>query len=162
MADADRLARIEAHLELLNLEGEYSRTWDIADGDGWAALYTEDGVFELLPTSGGGRAFWVEGRERLAAFCHDFNRGTEGLHLLHTPSFSIDGERARSWIHFEFRSRRGESGETGLVAGIYNVSYLRTDAGWRIRHRVEQGVLRSRDAFTGVPREVETQGRPRA
>ena len=160
MADADRLARVEAHLELLRLEGEYARTWDIADHDAWAALFSEDGVFERLPTNPREKQFWFEGREALAKFCRGMNRNLQGLHLLHTPSITIDGQSAQSWIHYEFRSHRRDTGERGHVLGIYKTDYLRTHAGWRIRHRLEHSALRAEGIFTGVPRELESLGRP--
>lgn len=31
-------ALMEDHLALLNLEGEYARTWDTGDAEGWSSL----------------------------------------------------------------------------------------------------------------------------
>ena len=84
----------------------------------------------------------------------------EGLHLLHTPSISIEGDSAQSWIHYEFRSHRRDTGESGHVLGIYKTQYVRTEAGWRIRHRLEHSALRAQGVFTGVPNELESLGRP--
>jgi hypothetical protein len=149
----DATATLEARLDLLDLEGEYARTWDTGDAEGWAALFTEDGVFEMVGV-GDLPGTRVEGQQQLVGFCRQIHESYEGLHLLHAPSLILEGERARGWIHFEFRflHRMGDAAELGDVAGVYQVAYLRTPAGWRIQHRVEQAVARSSGAFYGVPR----------
>ena len=40
-----RLKRIEDQLELLRLEGAYAYFFDRGEGQEWAALFTEDGVY---------------------------------------------------------------------------------------------------------------------
>ena len=85
-----QLAALEAQLAILNLEGEYARTWDIGDAEGWASLFTEDGVFEMAAV--GKRPLQrYEGRSALANFCRTINASYQGLHLMHVPSLSIDG-----------------------------------------------------------------------
>ena len=68
----DELATLEAHLALLNLEGEYARTWDTGDAAGWAALFTDDGVFEMVGV-GDLPGLRVEGSEQLAGFCRQIH-----------------------------------------------------------------------------------------
>ena len=36
------------HLSILNLEGEYARRWDTQDAEGWAALFSDRGVFRTI------------------------------------------------------------------------------------------------------------------
>jgi len=139
---------VESHLAILNLEGEYARTWDTANPEGWAGLFTEDGIFEMLPV-GRTRGEFFRGHSELAAFCRRINESYRGLHLIHVPSVCIEGDRANSWIHFEFRSLQGST--QGSVAGIYQVDYARTSDGWRIHHRIEQAVARSSSAFGPIP-----------
>jgi len=152
MSAEDRLAAIEAHIEISNLEGEYARTWDTGDAEGWASLFTEDGVFEMAGI-GGSAATRIVGRRELADFCTRIGESFEGLHLLHVPSLSIDGDRASGWMHFEFRSLKRAEGATELatVAGVYQITYAKTADGWRIRNRYEQAVLRNTGAYFGVP-----------
>lgn len=139
----------EARLEILNLEGEYARTWDTADADGWASLFTEDGVFEMLAV-GDTPGSRHQGREALAAFCRAINESYEGLHLIHVPSLSIADSDARGWIHFEFLARHGV--ELIRLAGVYQVLYRLTTEGWRIGHRLEQAVQQGSNTFHSVPK----------
>jgi len=138
---------IEAHLAILNLEGEYARTWDTGDAEGWAGLFTPDGAFEMA-AAGEMAGARFEGHDALAEFCRRINESYEGLHLIHTPSLSIDESEAHGWIHFEFRAR--EAGELLHVCGVYRVCYRRTSEGWRIHERFEQAVQRD-DQFFGIP-----------
>jgi ketosteroid isomerase-like protein len=152
MSSEDRLTAIEAHIEISNLEGEYARTWDTGDAEGWAALFTEDGVFEMAGI-GGSAATRIVGRRELADFCTRIGESFEGLHLLHVPSLTIEGDSATGWVHFEFRSlkRTGGATELGIVAGVYQITYAKTEDGWRIRNRYERAVLRNTEAYFGVP-----------
>ena len=146
---------VAAHLAILNLEGEYARTWDTVDPEGWAGLFTREGVFEMLPV-GNLPAGFYQGREALAEFCRQINASYRGLHLIHVPSIRVEGDSARGWIHFEFRSISGST--LGSVAGIYQVDYRRTEEGWRIEHRIEQAVARSSDSFSEIPETLVSQG----
>jgi uncharacterized protein (TIGR02246 family) len=140
-------------LEILQIEGEYARTWDTVDADGWAALFTPDGVFEMVAI-GDRPASRFEGRAALAQFCRDINASYEGLHLIHNPSLRIEGDLAFGWIHFEFRYLRTVDGTTthGDTMGVYEVEYVRTDDGWKIRERVETAVTRGTRDFHAIPR----------
>jgi hypothetical protein len=44
-----RLVEVEARLEIINLEAEYARSWDVGDANGWASVFTENGTFEMAP-----------------------------------------------------------------------------------------------------------------
>lgn len=148
---------VAAHLAILNLEGEYARTWDTVDPEGWAALFSPEGIFEMLPVGNTPGAFY-RGREVLADFCRLINASYRGLHLIHVPSIRVEGDRASAWIHFEFRSLRGST--LGSVAGIYQVEYRRGEEGWRIDHRIEQAVARASDDFAEIPGRLVSQGPP--
>ena len=41
-----RLRAVEDRLALLELEGAYARAFDSRDGDAWAALFTDDGIYQ--------------------------------------------------------------------------------------------------------------------
>jgi hypothetical protein len=151
MSSSSHHAQVEAHLALLNLEGEYARTWDMADAAGWAGLFTEDGIFEM-EAAGSLRAATISGRAELTEFCRSFNARFRGLHLIHVPSLHIGDGAASGWIHFEFQSIPSSArSEVSRVAGVYQVDYVETERGWRIRKRLEKAVTRDMQGWYGLP-----------
>jgi hypothetical protein len=146
---AARMVTAEARLDLYGLEGRYARTWDTGDAEGWAGLFTDEGVFELAAV-GGDPGRRVEGREALTAFCRDYTALSPGLHLLHLPEFTLEGNRATSRLHFAFHGlNRSDPANTlqYFVAGYYDTSYVLYGTGWRIAERKEKAVTRRRAAF---------------
>lgn len=130
---------ISDRLEILQLEADYGRTWDSRDAAGWAGLFTEDGAFELAGFDGA-PAYRFAGRDRLIRFCEKVSARQEGIHLLSPPSLTFDGDTARGWVHFQYFDRNRETDARRHVLGVYAVTYLRTDAGWRMAVRREQAV----------------------
>src|SRR5207247_10145777 len=88
---------------ICNLEGHYAHTWDTGDADGWAALFTADGAFEMVGV-GDPPSVRYEGTTELAQFCRTIHKSVKGLHLMHTPAIDVRGDEADGWVHFEFRS----------------------------------------------------------
>ena len=131
---ADRLA-------ILQLEADYARTWDCRDAAGWAALFTEDGAFELGALADQ-TEYRFEGRDRLTRFCERVSARQDGVHLLSAPSVELAGDRARGWVHFQYLDRNRETGVRRYVVGVYAVTYVRGDDGrWRMALRREQPVV---------------------
>lgn len=139
----ERVYALEARLDILQLEAVYARTWDTADAPGWAGVFTADGAFVLTGKDGApDRRF--EGHDALARFCAGVNRRYTGLHFMHTPEVHIAGDTARGRMYFEFKYVvRADPASTsqGAESGYYDVEYARTPDGWRMRERVEHGVL---------------------
>jgi ketosteroid isomerase-like protein len=132
---AARLAAVEDRLAIIELEASYARRFDARDGDAWAALFTEDGVYQARGATLEGGGLHVRGRDALMAFCS--NAPFDGIHLLHLPQVTFDGDTARSRMHLEFVGRFHSSGSpTVRVVGYYDVSYVRCADGWSIARRV--------------------------
>ncbi|MSQ25413.1 MAG: nuclear transport factor 2 family protein [Dehalococcoidia bacterium] len=147
-----RLAEVEARLAIIDLEATYARVWDTGDADGWADVFTSDGIFEIveLPDRPG-RA--VKGRAALAAFCREVNAATTGMHMMHLPRLTVRGNKASGGLYFDFwRVARASSEQTvqGRSSGHYDVTYAKTAKGWRMQKRVERPIVRTNDAFYGV------------
>lgn len=145
----ERVAALESELAIRNLESTYALTWDHAEAERWAELFTDDGVFELVAVAGrsGHR---VDGRAALAGFCRDVNRRWTGIHLMHPPELHVDGDAATGRIYFQFRSViRGGTDFTQVASltGRYDVEYARTGEGWRIRRRVERAIVSDASEF---------------
>tara|TARA_B110000444_G_scaffold261157_1_gene311502 strand:- start:381 stop:851 length:471 start_codon:yes stop_codon:yes gene_type:complete len=141
-------AEIAARVAIQNIEGEYARSWDTADAEAWTKVFVEDGIFEMVAV-GDRPGIAVRGRKNLYKFCSEFTQEFQGLHLMHQPVIKIDGNTAESWMHFEFRSMSA-SGHSSVM-GIYLTSFKQTGQGWKIAHRREQAVSRSKSNFYSIP-----------
>ena len=67
---------LEDRFAIIDLCSVYNYTVDQADGEGWAATFTEDGIFA-------GPAGQAEGREALVAFCGQLAEGVSRWHALY-------------------------------------------------------------------------------
>lgn len=139
---------IAARLAIQNLEGEYARSWDTGDARAWANVFVDDGIFEMVAV-GDRPGILVQGRENLQNFCDEFTQSVQGLHLMHQPAITVEGGSAESWMHFEFRSMSGA--DQSSVMGVYLTSFRLTEQGWRMSHRREQAVSRSKSSFFAIP-----------
>ncbi|MEO5323595.1 nuclear transport factor 2 family protein [Mesorhizobium sp. CC13] len=145
----ERLARAEAMLEIMALEARYARAWDSGDGDGWAGVFTEDGIFEIAAV-GDRPALKLEGRDQLSAFCLEFTSKFTGVHVPGLPLVDIDGDEATGHLHFQFVAIGRISANHTMsrtACGQYGVRYRRTEAGWRMVHRLEKAFSSARSEF---------------
>jgi SnoaL-like domain len=160
MVDAIERDELSSRLAILQLEAEYARTWDSKDAAGWAACFTDEGAFEMSAVPGGMPAMRFAGRSELEQFCSMGTSIYEGIHLLSPPDLTIVGDRARGWVHFSYFDRNVSTEEVRHVVGVYAVTYLCTDAGWKMELRHEQAVFTrviTHGAFHGFPHPSELQ-----
>ena len=132
-----RLRAAEDRLELLDLEGAYGRAYDSRQGEVWSALFVEDGIYQGRQLAGMAAQNFVQGRTALARFCE--REPLSGIHMMHMPQLTIDGDEARGRVHFQFQATGVDDHGRSLaraVTGYYDVAYTRTAEGWRIRRRV--------------------------
>ena len=129
---------LDDRIAILELEGDYARRFDMRDGQGYANLFTADGVYQgaQIPGMPEGTPPLV-GRAKLAEACDQMPGSS--IHMLNAPQISLHGDTATGRIHFVFENTRvDEFGNThGMrIVAYYHVDYVRTDEGWRIRNRV--------------------------
>lgn len=137
-----RLEQAEARLAIMDLEAEYARAWDAGDAAAWAAVFTEDGVFDLAAVGAGQRLVYT-GHQELAAFCVQVDAFYKGLHFMHLPRLQIDGDTARGRVHFQWQGQFNASAQyfgQRTVAGYYDVTYQRVGGRWLMKHRLEKAV----------------------
>jgi hypothetical protein len=143
-----RLQVAEDRLAIMELEGAYAKAFDSGDGDAWAALFTEDGIYQgrVLSHTPAGSVPFVEGRDALAQFCSEATFA--GIHLLHMPQITLDGDRATGRVHLQFLASfpLGDGlGYLSSLVGYYDVAYERVEGRWLIRHRVTTTFSRTRN-----------------
>jgi hypothetical protein len=131
-----RVRSLEDRLAIFQLEGAYSTTYDGGHGEQWAALFTEDGIYQGRRLDQMPEQNFVQGRKALAAFCN--SNTLQCIHYLNMPDLSVEGDEARGRVNFKFRGFSvGTFGRVGVTEaeGYYDVAYKRTETGWRIRRR---------------------------
>jgi hypothetical protein len=144
-----RLQAVEDRLAIIELEGAYARTFDDHDGDGWAELFTPDGIYQSRVLAGSpDPAMHVQGTEQLRRFCTD--APFTGIHFLHLPQLTLAGDTAIGRIHLEFHGSYPDGGApiTKLV-GYYDVAYERREGRWLIARRVTTAFARERRTTLG-------------
>jgi SnoaL-like domain len=106
------------HAAIRNLLARYCLTLDLDDDEGWVALFTPDGVFEVY-----GREFvGHEGLRGMAA------AAPGGFHLGGPVVIDLDGDRATTTRNLLFVDRT--TGETRRA--VYVDDLVRAPDGWRI------------------------------
>lgn len=149
-----RLRLAEHRLAILEIEGKYGLLFDSGRAEEYADLYTEDGVHEIRQQSEGDEpnVFLARGREELVKLCRDFPLA--GIHLLHVPQISIDGDTASVRVHMQFLAQTTASGEPAFstMVGYYDVAYVLQGDRWKIKRRVNSPFRRATsDGFAYPP-----------
>lgn len=146
-----RLRALEDRLEIIELEASYARSFDEHDGVAWSALFTADGVYQSRPVGDADPVTFVQGARALEEYCRD--APFDGIHFLHLPQLSIDGDTATARIHLEFHGSWGADAGAPRLAmqGYYDVAYRRVDGRWRMRHRVTTAFSREQRTVIGYP-----------
>lgn len=155
-----RLRAAEDRLALLDIEGIYGYLYDSKQGSAWAALFTEDGIYQGRQLPGMPPQNFIQGRENLERFC--VREPLSGLHTMHAPHITLNGDEATCRVHFQFEAsavdefRRSRS---RFASGYYDVAYVRTPEGWKIRRRVTtylETVFRTVYNYEPTPADLES------
>jgi hypothetical protein len=141
MTDDDiqrRLLALEDRLAIIELESAYCRWFDARDGDAWAALFTEGGIYrgvEVTADSPRDAGVYCEGRAALRSFCN--KAPFTGIHFMHLPELTIEGDVARGRVHFEHvGSFEREGGALHRAIGYGDTRYERVDGQWLFAEKV--------------------------
>lgn len=131
----DRLQRLEDTEAIRNLLARYGPLADAGRSDQVAALWSEDGEYEI---GGFGHA---HGRTQVAAMIDaPFHRKlmAEGCaHILTAPAIDLDGASATAINHSFVLRRQGEDWQVWRVSAN-RWELTRTGLGWRVVRRINR------------------------
>lgn len=155
-----RLARLEDERAIERLIWSYGHALDFDTPDAYAALFTEDAIIEIrsgfaellgveaeFPEAGAAmllgrgaarteRGFAFSGHAALRRFVTR-ERVARGLHVSTQPLVEITGPdtaEASSYLRIYHQAKGADAHLTHF--GRYLDRFVRTPAGWRIRHRI--------------------------
>ena len=119
---------LEDRFAIIDLCSVYNYTVDQADGEGWAATFTEDGVFS-------GPAGQAEGREALVAFCGQLAEAFPGgMHFTDNHLFEIDGDTCEHKCFLDFKVPSPDGSVASVLLGYEDV-IVKVDGEWLFQRR---------------------------
>ena len=130
-------------LDYVEIEQLYARyafgnDTDAGNGDMWAQVFTEDGVFDV--TNPTGDTLPLRGYEELKAFAESRDENNPLKTPVHyTTNILIEptAEGARGAAYFLLPSDAEEDGQRPAIIakGVYHDQLVKTPEGWRIKNR---------------------------
>jgi uncharacterized protein (TIGR02246 family) len=112
--------------EIRQLMYRYGHTWDNFDTQGWAGVFTDDGIY----WEGGGPI--ITGREALVSYAQDTAPRFSGrFHIVANQLVEVEGDKAKAHSYFLI-----VEGLTPCLSGTYDDDVVRTPGGWRFAKRV--------------------------
>jgi uncharacterized protein (TIGR02246 family) len=130
-----RLRAVEDHLAIIHVVASYGPLVDSGDADGAAALWTEDGVYDVdTGTYAGhdGIAAMVESRQHQGLL----SRGC--AHVSSTPQVRLREDTAVAITHSQLLMRDEQGGFRVLRATAHRWELVRTSGGWRVEQRTSR------------------------
>lgn len=136
--------------QVRDLYARYSFAYDQGNADEYAALFTEDGVFEVV----GGPE--VQGRDALAGMvAAAAARPARTLHMVSNILVTVTGDSATGKAYVQLLAL-AEGALRVVTVGTYDDTFVRTSAGWLLSRR------RFEPAVGPDPEGVPVAGRPPA
>lgn len=136
----DRVADLESEWAIRNLMSLYLLKADMRDVEGYASMFTEDGILDIEGLHFDKVGFEVtnvnQGREAIANAYSQYIAPVPCFmwHLGHSPYIEVNGDSAIG--------RWGWSAVVNVpmfgpmqAGGVYNDEYAKTSAGWKIKKR---------------------------
>lgn len=115
--------------------GRYSLAFDSHDSDGWAALFTDDGIFEVRRSDAEEPVFRAQGTEQLRAFAANSPNLIHHITGLVFDEILSDSARTRATVLGTWASP--EDGSPALYThGTYAQRWTKVGNTWRLAHQV--------------------------
>ncbi|MEF8814567.1 MAG: nuclear transport factor 2 family protein [Halovenus sp.] len=142
------LRKLRDYRQLLELKYRYCWALDADDADGYASVFTEDGVLTARRFSESEPNVRREGREDLRDLIRERRETldyTAAQHRPYNPVIELDRDEATGKWYFTSVAERGD-GTVEFEFGEYHEAYRRVDGSWgisrsRVRYTTMQPVL---------------------
>ena len=119
---------LEDRFAIIDLCSVYNYTVDQADGEGWAATFTEDGIFN-------GPAGQAEGREALVAFCGQLAEAFPGgMHFTDNHLFEVKGDTCHHKCFLDFKVPSPDGSVASVLLGYEDI-VVKVDGEWLFKRR---------------------------
>lgn len=131
---------IEDRLMILETIARYSYAYDGKDADAFAALFTEDGVWELYETGGTTPALRIETQAGIRAWVAGLQQRLGEIQTRHFQSGTVFDEltptTARTRTMLLVSHQQGADRTPFLTrSGVYHDEWLKIPDGWRMTRR---------------------------
>lgn len=128
----DYLAHKQAIAEQL---GRYSLSFDSHDADAWAAIFTDEGVFEVRVSGGSGFLFRAQGTQQLRAFAANAPNLIHHITGVVFDEILSDSARTRATVLGTWASP--EDGSPALYThGTYEQRWSNTSGTWKLAYQL--------------------------
>ena len=133
--------RLEDKLAILEVIAQYSYTYDAQDAEGFAALFTEDAVWELFAAGATHPAIRLESRAAIHAWATQRLHERRGRFISrHYQSGTLfdaltaESARTRTMVLVTHQDVT-EAIPRPVASGVYHDQWRKTPEGWRLVHR---------------------------
>jgi uncharacterized protein (TIGR02246 family) len=133
---------LEDKLAIQEVIAQYSYTYDAQDAEGFAALFTEDAVWELFAAGATRPAIRLESRAAIQAWAmqrlHERHGRFISRHYQSNTLFerlTAESARTRTMVLVTHQDVT-EAAPRPTASGVYHDQWRRTPEGWRLVHRI--------------------------
>jgi hypothetical protein len=132
---------VEDMLAIQQEIARYSYTFDSGNAEGWANLFTEDGLWEFYAAGATEPSTRLEGRAAMRDFCTQrFSGRRGGVTSYHHQSGvifdSLTADTARVRAMLVLTIQMPDEPARVYLTGVYQDDWVKTSEGWKIKYRV--------------------------
>ena len=128
-------------MEILDVIARYSYTYDGRDVDGFASLFTEDGVFEVMDSGGNHPELRLESRDAIHAWASQRHQkvisNIQDRHYQSGTLFEALGQGHAQTRTMVLITHQGadDPAPRPVLSGVYHDQWRHTQNGWQIAQR---------------------------
>jgi hypothetical protein len=132
---------LEDKMDILEVIARYAYTYDGRDADGFAHLFTEGGIFEVIPSGGSPPELRLESRAAIHAWASQRHQQVvQGIHDRHYQSgtlFDVLIQEHAQTRTMMLITHQGVNDPTPrpVLSGVYHDRWHKRQRGWHITQR---------------------------